>query len=126
MLIPRGKYSLDMYSRFLKLHGKTHDYKINYTDFNRAFVLPIPDGVHMIYVIALNAPVRQGQTNHYYLAMKFKKDKSASVTINMEPADILRTYGENLSQEVDGELYDVLSRLFKSIIKIPIIVPSGF
>ena len=32
MIIPRGKYSLDFYSTFLKLHGRTHDYKILYKD----------------------------------------------------------------------------------------------
>lgn len=32
MLIPRGKYSLDLYSTFAKLHGRTHDYKILYKD----------------------------------------------------------------------------------------------
>ena len=28
MLIPRGNYTLDFYSSFCKLHGKTHDYKL--------------------------------------------------------------------------------------------------
>ena len=32
MIIPRGKYALDFYSTFLKLHGRTHDYKILYKD----------------------------------------------------------------------------------------------
>ena len=32
MIIPRGKYSMDFYSTFLKLHGRTHDYKIHYKD----------------------------------------------------------------------------------------------
>jgi structure-specific recognition protein 1 len=31
MLIPRGKYSLDMYDKFLKIHGKTHNYKVKYS-----------------------------------------------------------------------------------------------
>ena len=51
MLIPRGKYSLDLYSTFIKLHGRTHDYKLLYKDINKGFLLPKPDGVHMAYVI---------------------------------------------------------------------------
>ncbi len=43
MLIPRGKYSFDMYDGFLKIHGRTHDYKIKYSQFSKAFVLPKPD-----------------------------------------------------------------------------------
>ena len=32
MLIPRGKYSFDLYSTFAKLHGRSNDYKIMYKD----------------------------------------------------------------------------------------------
>lgn len=58
MIIPRGKYSLDLYSTFAKLHGRTHDYKILYKDINKGFLLPKPDGVHMAYVLQLKAPLR--------------------------------------------------------------------
>ena len=39
MVIPRGNYSLDFYSNFAKLHGKTHDYKIMFKDINKIFML---------------------------------------------------------------------------------------
>lgn len=32
MLIPRGKYSFDLYSTFAKLHGSSNNYKIMYKD----------------------------------------------------------------------------------------------
>jgi len=51
MLIPRGNYSLDFYSNFAKLHGKTHDYKIMFKDINKIFLLQKPDGVHMTYLL---------------------------------------------------------------------------
>jgi len=51
MIIPRGKISLDFYAGFAKLHGKTHDYKINYKDIQKIFLLQKPDGVHMVYLI---------------------------------------------------------------------------
>lgn len=34
MLIPRGKFSFQIYEKNLKLHGKTHNYKIKYTQCN--------------------------------------------------------------------------------------------
>src|SRR3978361_326444 len=58
MIIPRGKYTLDLYSTFAKLHGRTHDYKIPYKDINKGFLLPKPDGVHMAYVLHLKSPLR--------------------------------------------------------------------
>lgn len=39
MLVPRGKYSLDFYGNFAKLHGKTHDYKIMFKDISKVFML---------------------------------------------------------------------------------------
>jgi structure-specific recognition protein 1 len=32
LIVPRGKYTLDMFSTFAKYHGRTHDYKIMYKD----------------------------------------------------------------------------------------------
>ena len=54
MLIPRGKYTLDFFSNFAKLHGKTHDYKIMYKDISRIFMLQKPDGVHLVYLLHLD------------------------------------------------------------------------
>jgi structure-specific recognition protein 1 len=54
MQIPRGNYSLDFYSNFAKLHGKTHDYKLMHKDVNKIFLLPKPDGVHMVMLMQLD------------------------------------------------------------------------
>ena len=58
MLIPRGKYSFQLYSSFAKLHGRTNDYKIQYKDITKGFLLPKPDGIHMAYVLHLKVPLR--------------------------------------------------------------------
>lgn len=60
MIIPRGKYSFDMYADFAKLHGSTNDYKILYKDISKCFLLPKPDGIHMAYILQLRVPLRQG------------------------------------------------------------------
>ena len=54
MIIPRGNQSLEFYSNFAKLHGKTNDYKIMYKDINKIFMLQKPDGVHMVYLLHLD------------------------------------------------------------------------
>jgi structure-specific recognition protein 1 len=51
MIIPRGKYSFDLYSDSVKLHGRTNDYKILYKDIVKCFLLPKPDGIHMTYLL---------------------------------------------------------------------------
>lgn len=47
------------------------------------------------------------------------------VKINLSEKEIKAKYGENLKQENEGNLYDVLSRLFNNLVGIKnIIVPS--
>lgn len=127
MLIPRGNYSLDFYSNFAKLHGKTHDYKIMFKDINKIFLLQKPDGVHMVYLLQLDQPLRQGMTLHYFIAMNFELEREVKLKVNLTPEEIKSKYGDNLKPEVEGKLYDVLSNLFNSLVGIKkIIVPGEF
>ena len=126
MIIPRGKYSFDLYADFAKLHGRTNDYKILYKDINKGFLLPKPDGVHMAYVLHLKVPLRQGQTLHHFLALQFGRDEEYKVAINLSPEKITEQYGDRLKPEMEGPLYDVLSKLFKELIKINILIPGDF
>lgn len=126
MIIPRGKYSLDLYSTFLKLHGRTHDYKILYKDINKGFLLPKPDGAHMAYIIHLKTPLRQGQTLHHFIALQFDRELGYKIKVNLSPEQIKENYGDELTSDIEGPLYDVLSKLFKSLIKINILIPGEF
>jgi structure-specific recognition protein 1 len=40
---PRGRYDVDMFPDFLRLRGKTYDYKIAYTSISKLFLLPKDD-----------------------------------------------------------------------------------
>ena len=37
LMVPRGKYTLNMFSNYAKFHGRTHDYKIMYKDIVKMF-----------------------------------------------------------------------------------------
>ena len=37
LMVPRGKYTLNMFSNYAKYHGRTHDYKIMYKDIVKMF-----------------------------------------------------------------------------------------
>ena len=58
LIIPRGKYALELYESFAKLHGKTYQYKIVYKDVLKGFLLPKPDGINMVYLLYLKTPLR--------------------------------------------------------------------
>lgn len=121
MLIPRGKYSFEFYEKFLTLHGSTFDHKIKYSSINRAFVLPLPDGVHYSYVIALSTPFRMGMRMINYLCLKFKKEEFGQQDINLTE-EMREKYADKF-QDTEG---DLLSRILKPLVGCPILIPSGF
>ena len=126
MLVPRGKYSFQFYATFAKIHGKTNDYKVLYKDIVKGFLLPKPDNVHMAYVLHLRTPLRQGQTSHYFIALQFEREDRQKVVISLSEIQLKEQFNDRLAQEMDGLLYDVLSKLFKELAKINILIPAEF
>jgi len=50
ILTPRGRYDVDMFLDFLRLRGKTYDYKILYSSIARLFLLP-KDDQHVLFIV---------------------------------------------------------------------------
>lgn len=53
VLTPRGRYDVDMFPEFLRLRGKTYDYKIIYTSISRLFLLP-KDDQHILFIVSFS------------------------------------------------------------------------
>jgi structure-specific recognition protein 1 len=49
---PRGRYDVDMHADFLRLRGKTYDYKVLYSGIQKLFLLPKPDDIHFLFVVS--------------------------------------------------------------------------
>lgn len=49
-LLQRGRFELEMFASFFKLHGKSYSYKILYKSIKRLFMLNRPDQ-HVIFVV---------------------------------------------------------------------------
>ena len=52
VLTPRGRYDVDMYPEFLRLRGRTYDYKIMYGSISKLFLLP-KDDQHVLFIVSL-------------------------------------------------------------------------
>jgi len=125
-LTPRGKYSIRVYPSFLQLHGKTYDYKVPHTTLLRLFLLPHQDNRFMFFVISLDPPLRQGQTRYPFLILQFERDEEMTCTLNLTQSEIEEKYGNKLSQEMSGAVFEVVSRVFKEICQKKITVPGSF
>ena len=100
VLTPRGRYDMDMFPDFLRLRGKTYDYKVLYQSIARLFLLP-KDDQHVLFIVSylfqlshkyqliieiqlsLSTPIRQGQTLYQYLVMQFTREEEITAELNM-------------------------------------------
>lgn len=128
MITPRGKFDLYMLKNAMKIHGPSHDYRISYTQATKAFLLPKPDGIHIVFVVSLASPIRQGNTTYNYLVFQFKNNTQKTVELNLpaneeERKKILKN---DISSPLNGEMYDVIAKLFRGLIGIPIVIPGSF
>ncbi|XP_048450213.1 FACT complex subunit SSRP1-like [Rhincodon typus] len=125
-LTPRGRYDIRIYPAFLHLHGKTFDYKIPYTTVLRLFLLPHKDHRQMFFVISLDPPIKQGQTRYHFLILLFSKDDDLTLTLNMSEDEVAKRFDGKLSKQMSGPLYEVVSRIMKSLVSRKITVPGNF
>ncbi|TIB84658.1 SSrecog-domain-containing protein [Wallemia mellicola] len=126
VVTPRGRYEIDMYPTFIRLRGKTYDYKILYSSIKRLFVLPKTDDMHVLLVVGLDPPIRQGQTRYPYITMQFPNNEELDATINMEESEIQEKYGDRLQKHYDAPAYQVVAQVFRGLSGKDITTPKTF
>ncbi|KAK7720647.1 FACT complex subunit [Botryosphaeria dothidea] len=125
-LTPRGRFGLDMYETSFRLRGKTYDYKIQYDQIKKFFVLPKPDDIHQLITIGVDPPLRQGQTRYPFIVMQFKKDEELDepVPLNIEPDVLEEKYKGKLEAQYEGPIYRVVAQLLRGLSGRKTIAPS--
>ena len=82
----------------------------------------------MLFILSLDKPLRQGNTDYPFIVMQFKKDFQVPepIKIKLKPEQIKEIYGTTINEEYSGFLYDVVSKIFKGIVNLNIIIPGSF
>ncbi|KZO96000.1 SSrecog-domain-containing protein [Calocera viscosa TUFC12733] len=126
LLTPRrGRYDLDVFPTFLRLRGKTYDYKILHTSVTRLFLLPKPDEIHIQLVIGLDPPIHQGQTRYPYLVMQFTREDNLEVELNIDD-ESLQKYDGKLQKEYDAPVFQIVSNVFRALTGRKLQAPSDY
>ncbi|GAA5972879.1 hypothetical protein JCM11641_003986 [Rhodosporidiobolus odoratus] len=123
---PRGRFDIDLYPDFLRLRGKTYDYRIGYPQIQRLFLLPKPDDIHSQLVVNIDPPIRQGQTRYPYLVMQFGKDEMMELDLNLDDETLQEKYEGNLKRHYDDPAYEVVSLLFRVLTQKKVVTPGNF
>lgn len=128
MLTPRGKINVHFLKNTLKLTGSSYDYKISYNNINKAFLLPRQDGDNLSFVIGLKNAMRQGSTSYPFLIFQFKKGTINNIKINLPEDEKLKSQlvKADMQENLEGECYDIMAKLFKAVIGIGVIIPGKF
>eukprot|EP00920_Eleutheroschizon_duboscqi_P003968 GHVT01009267.1.p1 GENE.GHVT01009267.1~~GHVT01009267.1.p1 ORF type:complete len:547 (-),score=62.90 GHVT01009267.1:888-2528(-) len=129
---PRGRYEIDVSRKAFKMHGKSYDYTIQYSNIARMFLVERPNSPHMHFVVSLEQPLRQGQTSYPYIVFQFEKDEQDEVDVNINDDEVgkLSTQVGQTKVEIDkhmeGNLYEILVGLFQVMKGARAIVSDGF
>lgn len=81
ILTPRGRYNVELFPTFFKLHGKSYDFKVGYSSIVRLFQLPKPGQKVMFFIISLEPPIRRGNTSYPHLVFQLNEEQDADIDI---------------------------------------------
>ncbi|TCD61214.1 FACT complex subunit [Steccherinum ochraceum] len=123
VLTPRGRYDVDMFPEFLRLRGKTYDYKIMFSSIQRLFLLP-KDDLHVLFILGLSTPIRQGQTRYQYLVMQFSREEEITAELNMSEDEIAKY--DKLQKSYEAPTFEVVSGVFRALSAKKIIGAGSF
>ncbi|KAJ1611775.1 structure-specific recognition protein 1 (recombination signal sequence recognition protein) [Cryptosporidium canis] len=126
LLVPRGRFEIEVLVNCLKLHGKSFDYTILFQSISRLFLLPRPGTSLVNLVVALETPMRQGNTKYPFVVMQFdtQQDEDIEMPLNLSEREVQRFTG--LSPVMTGKFWDIVTRILKSLTGHSIIVPGDF
>lgn len=113
-----------MYETSFRLRGKTYDYKIQYENVKKFFLLPKPDEIHHLIVIGLEPPLRQGQTKYPFLVMQFKREEDMEFDLNITEEHLKEKYEGKLQLHYEDPAHRVVTQIFKGLTNRKVTMPS--
>jgi len=124
-LTPRGKYNVELYAKFMRMHGNKYDYKIQYKDMSKLFLLELPDRYRSAFIFSLTKPIRQGQQRYTNLVLQTTSEES-DLKINLDEDACKEKYKGELEPEMSGPLCNLIARICKHICGKKVYVPGKF
>ena len=66
-MVPRGKYTMDLYGSYVRFHGRSQQFKLMYKDIDQLIRLPRIERDQTMIMFALSKHLTFGQTMHHFL-----------------------------------------------------------
>ncbi|KAJ3391548.1 FACT complex subunit [Lobulomyces angularis] len=115
-LTPRGRFELEFHQEFFRLRGKSHDYKVSFSNISKIFLVPKVLSELYMLIVGLEPPLRQGQTRYPYLIFQFEKDDEVECELSLTEEE-LEKYEGRLQKTYDALSYEIISDILKGLSK---------
>ncbi|KAJ3116865.1 FACT complex subunit [Nowakowskiella sp. JEL0407] len=119
-LLPRGRFDLILYPKYLRMVGTSQDNTIQFKNIKFLALLPRPDLIYHSLVVSLQPPLRQGNTKYPFLVFHFDEIEH-SFSLDEK---IKEKIGEKLQPSYDGLLHEVFSDMLSSLSECDIMLPD--
>ena len=115
---------MDLHHTYMKMQSSTLDFKVQYSSIVRVYLLPKPHSNQSHAVIALDPPIRKGQTFYPHILAMFNDDEHLTVVPNLEPA--MKEKFPTLEASYDGSVGEVFVRVLKNLAGVKLTRQSAF
>lgn len=83
VIVPRGRFDIEMYTSSFKLLGQAQDFRVQYDSIIRIFLLPKPNSATTVVAISLDPPIRRGQTQYPHILCQFQSDEDTTIELDI-------------------------------------------
>ncbi|CAL4910045.1 unnamed protein product [Urochloa decumbens] len=127
ILTPRGRYNVALHQSFLRLHGQSNDFKIQYSSILRLFILPKSQDPHTFVVITLDPPIRKGQTLYPHIVIQFVTEAVVERELALSEQVLTEKYKDRLQgSDTDHRIHKVFSNILCGLSGAKVTSPSTF
>jgi structure-specific recognition protein 1 len=128
VLVPRGRFDVELFASSLKLVGQAQDFRVQYDSILRVFVLPKVGAAQTLVAICLDPPIRKGQTHYATLLAQFHNDEEVAVELDLtdEALAARNERGAKLARAMAGPAPDVFARVLRGLSGAKLTRPGAF
>ena len=129
LVVPRGRYAVDMHLSLLKFSSATQEIKVPYQNIVRLFLLPKANQPQTVLVMTLSPPIRRGQTFYPHVLIQFHNDDVASVQLEISDEDFQQKRekcGGKLERAYEGPTFEVFTKALRGLSSAKVTRPGSF
>ena len=118
-LVPRGRFTVEMYQGFMRLLGATAEFKVQYSSLYRMFILPKASNMTQTYcIMSLDPPIRKGLTHYPHVMFLFNDKDTLHTELDVEDEvfdAINEKNGNKLERSYEGPLWEVFGKCLRGL-----------